>query len=48
LVAAGLLAARGKARGRNYVAALAGVRQKIINGRDPRDDSDPFAEEARS
>ncbi len=44
LVAAGLLAVRGKARGRYYVATgqLAQVRQEIINARDPRDDSDPF------
>jgi len=44
LVAAGLLAVRGKARGRYYVATgqLAHVRQEIINARDPRDDSDLF------
>jgi Fic family protein len=44
LVAAGLFVARGKARGRHYVAsaALNAVRQSIVNARDPRDDSDPF------
>lgn len=46
LVSAGLLAARGKARGRFYVASprLAALRQTIIDARDPRDDSDPFDE----
>lgn len=47
LVRVGLLAARGQARGRYYVASptLAGVRQKIIDARDRRDDSDPFAQD---
>lgn len=47
LVSAGLLTTRGKARGRFYVAStrLAEVRQKIIDARDPRDDSDPFDED---
>jgi Fic family protein len=44
LVAVGLLAMRGKARGRYYLPGpdLVRVRQKIIAARDPRDDSDPF------
>lgn len=45
LVTAGLLVARGKARGRHYTASpdLTAVRQAIVKSRDPRDDSDPFA-----
>jgi hypothetical protein len=45
LVNAGLLVARGKARGRHYIAgpALLAVRASIVGARSPRDDSDPFA-----
>jgi hypothetical protein len=45
LVTAGLLVARGQARGRHYVASppLLALRKSIIDARDPRDDSDPFA-----
>lgn len=45
LVKAGLLVARGQARGRHYVAApaLVSVRRSIVTARSPRDDSDPFA-----
>ncbi|OLB66051.1 MAG: hypothetical protein AUI10_04065 [Actinobacteria bacterium 13_2_20CM_2_72_6] len=45
LVAVELLAPRGKARGRHYSASskLNAVRKQIIDARDPRDDSDPFA-----
>lgn len=41
----GFILAQGAARGRFYTAspALLGLRQAIIDGRDPRDDSDPFA-----
>jgi Fic family protein len=41
----GLLTAHGSARGRFYTATplLASLRQAIIDERDPRDDSDPFA-----
>jgi Fic family protein len=41
----GLLTAYGSARGRFYTATplLAALRQAIIEDRDPRDDSDPFA-----
>jgi len=44
LVGAGLLVARGQARGRHYVAgpALRDLSKAIIDARDPRDDSDPF------
>ena len=46
LVDAGLLVKRGAKRGTYYVASptLAAVRQAIIEKREPRDDSDPFAE----
>ena len=42
---AGLLRARGQARGRFYVAApdIAAIQQRIVDARDRRDDSDPFA-----
>ena len=45
LVDAGLLVKRGAKRGTYYVASprLAAVRQAIVERRDPRDDSDPFA-----
>jgi Fic family protein len=45
LVSAGLLVARGRARGRHYIASpmLSSVRRAIVESRDPRDDSDPFA-----
>jgi Fic family protein len=45
LVSADLLVARGKARGRHYTAgaALRALRRSIVDLRDPRDDSDPFA-----
>src|SRR5262249_52296781 len=45
LVNAGLLDARGQARGRVYRAGeeLVNLRKKIVERRDPRDDSDPFA-----
>jgi Fic family protein len=45
LVTADLLVARGKARGRHYVASptLGKIRKSIVDSRDPRDDSDPFA-----
>lgn len=48
LVAAGLLISHGEKRGRYYTASkeLAALRQGIIASRDPRDDSDPFAESA--
>jgi Fic family protein len=41
---AGLLRARGQARGRFYVAAteLAAIQQRIVDSRDRRDDSEPF------
>lgn len=41
----GLLSPHGSARGRFYTAtpSLAALRQMIIDERDPRDDSDPFA-----
>lgn len=44
LVSVELLASRGQARGRYYVASadLAGIRAKIVAARDPRDDTDPF------
>ena len=44
LVRLGLLTARGKARGRTYVAGdhLIQLRESINQSRDPRDDSDPF------
>lgn len=42
----GLLVAHGEKRGRYYTAApdLRAIRKKIVDGRDPRDNSDPFAE----
>jgi Fic family protein len=45
LVVAGLLVARGKGRGRHYVAGdpLTSIRRRLVADRDPRDDSDPFA-----
>jgi hypothetical protein len=45
LVQANLLEARGERRGRHYVAcsALIAIRQHVIRGRAPEDDSDPFA-----
>jgi Fic family protein len=48
LVGSGLLVPKGERRGRFYVASslLADVRKKIIASRDPRDDSDPFADAA--
>jgi hypothetical protein len=46
LVKVGLLTAKGKARGRFYTAGqeLIAVRRRIIDSRDPRDDSDPFTD----
>lgn len=45
---AGLLRARGQARGRVYTAApeISAIRQRIAASRDRRDDSDPFDGEA--
>lgn len=45
LVKAGLLDPRGEKRGRYYVGSprLLDVQRAIIQARDPRDDSDPFA-----
>lgn len=45
LVDAGLLLAHGEKRGRFYLATpeLAALKQKIVESRDERDDSDPFA-----
>jgi Fic family protein len=45
LVAASLLEARGKGRGRHYVAGapIVAIRRQLISARDARDDSDPFA-----
>lgn len=45
MVEAGLLIPRGQGRGRFYIPspALRQLREDIINRRDPRDDSDPFA-----
>jgi len=45
LVKSDLLITHGEKRGRYYTRSkhLAEVRQKIIDARDPRDDSDPFA-----
>lgn len=45
LVDAGLLLAHGEKRARSYVAApeLALIRQRIVEARNERDDSDPFA-----
>lgn len=45
LVQADLLAARGERRGRHYVAlpALTDIRQRVVRGRPPQDDTDPFA-----
>jgi Fic family protein len=42
---AGLLVPHGERRGRYYIASghLRRIRQAIIDARDPRDDSDPFA-----
>jgi Fic family protein len=44
----GLLLPHGTARGRFYTAApqLAEIRRAIVEGRDPRDNSDPFADAA--
>ena len=48
LTEAGFLIPHGSARGRYYTATamLANLRRVIIDGRDPRDDSDPFALES--
>jgi Fic family protein len=45
MTSAGLIVPHGTARGRYYTATpmLLALRQKIIDERDPRDDSDPFA-----
>ena len=45
MVEAGLLVPRGERRGRFYLPSveLRGYREAIIQARDPRDDSDPFA-----
>ena len=45
LTETGLLTPHGSARGRFYTAtpALSNLRRSIIDGRDPRDDSDPFS-----
>jgi Fic family protein len=46
LVQAELLQPRGERRGRHYIARppLVAIRQKVLQSRSPRDDSDPFAE----
>lgn len=46
MVQAGVLAPRGEKRGRYYVAAgaIAGIRQRINDSRDARDNTDPFAD----
>lgn len=46
LVDAGVLVARGEKRGRSYVAGppIRAIRQRIVEARDPRDDTDPFGE----
>lgn len=46
LVQADLLQPRGERRGRHYNArpALVTIRQKVLQNRSPRDDTDPFAE----
>ena len=46
LVTAGLLVPQGEKRGRHYLRSqpLWNMRQEIIQARDPRDDSDPFAQ----
>jgi Fic family protein len=48
LTDAGLLVPHGTARGRYYTATadLANLRRAIVDARDPRDDSDPFADAA--
>jgi Fic family protein len=48
MVAGGLLVPHGEKRGRYYTrsAELAALRESIIENRDPRDDSDPFAKAA--
>ncbi|HET8661329.1 MAG TPA: Fic family protein [Micromonosporaceae bacterium] len=48
LVGAGLLVPRGQARGRFYVAGpqTLEIQQRIVDSRDRRDDSDPFATRA--
>jgi Fic family protein len=45
LVQADLLEARGERRGRHYVArpGLAVIRHRVVQAREPRDDTDPFA-----
>jgi Fic family protein len=45
MTTAGLIVPHGTARGRYYTATptLLGLRQQIVDERDPRDDSDPFA-----
>lgn len=50
LVQAELLVARGQKRGRLYAgtSALTDIRHKIVAARDPRNDSDPFADQART
>lgn len=47
LVERGLLAPHGEKRGRYYTASeeLAAIRERIVDARDPRDDSDPFSAE---
>ena len=48
LVQAGLLEPRGQKRGRLYAGSpdLRSIRQRIINARDPRNNTDPFADTA--
>ena len=45
LVDAGLLMPQGERRGRYYLASdvIKAARKAIVDARDPRDDSDPFA-----
>ncbi len=45
LVQADLLEARGERRGRHYVArpGLVAIRRRVVQAREPRDDTDPFA-----
>jgi len=46
----GLLVAHGERRGRHYTAGpeLVAIRERVIEKRDPRDDSDPFTVKAKS
>jgi Fic family protein len=46
----GLLVAHGERRGRYYTAGpeLVAIRERVIKNRNPRDDSDPFADKAKN